>query len=305
MPATSKSPGACGPFPRVAPQKLVLPWLIAFTTLAQHNGAPRDFAGAPFDFIAGKGENNRRALERALMQELTQGSTQEPAGEYRSEGEGDKSADASARTSPVLTWLSLEHGTRIVTLDGKTSASEAFLSVPAPVADAAILTVPGTAVAFTTADCLPLVCASSEKQVVAAIHAGWRSLAGGIIERALEQLADSHGVRPETLMVWIGPAIAGEDYEVGGEVRDALLVRPAITEKHFTSCGDEHFLADLPGAAMAILTSFGVPASSIERYPHSTKSSPLYHSVRRDGTQAGRMATVAALRPTPCAATSA
>jgi YfiH family protein len=274
-------------FPKVAPQSFAPPWLVAFTTLATHDGQP-------LDFTAGKGEGCRRELEQAL--------------------------------APLaLTWLTLEHGNKFVIFDsnnaekvrafprnGSPAAGEpaaSFLGADAPaaaepaaspslaespVADAAIITQAGRAVAFTTADCLPIVCVDTRQHLVAAIHAGWRSLAAGIVEKVLECLIDRYEASPEALRAWIGPAIAGEDYEVGSEVRDALLARPAITEAHFApSPGNPaHFLADLPAAATAILVSLGLSASAIERCPVSTKTDPLLHSVRRDGAQAGRMATV-------------
>jgi copper oxidase (laccase) domain-containing protein len=149
--------------------------------------------------------------------------------------------------------------------------------------------------------------------VAAGVHAGWRSLAAGIIERTVERLLSECEARPEGLRVWIGPAIGREDYEVGTEVRDALLARPAVTEDCFTpvaavpaapapaatpaaTAPAGHFLADLPAAATAILISHGVSPQAIEHYPVSTKRSPLLHSVRRDGARAGRMATVVGIR---------
>jgi YfiH family protein len=197
----------------------------------------------------------------------------------------------------AVTWLTLEHDTKIAILNSNKS----------PIADAAIITQPGRAVAFTTADCLPLVCVSTRHRVVAAIHAGWRSLAAGIVERTVECLVGDYDIQPETLKVWTGPAIAGEDYEVGDEVREALLARPAITEAHFSpSPGDSgdptHFLADLPGAATSVLTSLGVSPRGIERCPFSTRKSPHLHSVRRDGSKAGRMATVAGVWEAPSGA---
>jgi copper oxidase (laccase) domain-containing protein len=172
-------------------------------------------------------------------------------------------------------------------------------------------------VAFTTADCLPIVIAAAgqiagqtngqnhgqtpqQTHAAVAIHAGWRSLAAGIIEDAVEGLTSTCGAQPTELMVWIGPAIAREDYEVGSEVKERLLARPAITEEQFTPVGTGRFLADLPGAALAILMSCGVSAGAIERCPVSTKQSPLLHSVRRDGSEAGRMATVVAIRNEVC-----
>jgi YfiH family protein len=204
--------------------------------------------------MAGRGDDNRHELESAL--------------------------------APLaVTWLSLEHATEIAILDSNNR-------IDSPTADAAIITRPGLAAAFTTADCLPIVCVDVDKKIAATIHAGWRSLAAGIIERVVERLISDCAASPKRLRVWIGPAIARDDYEVGAEVHDALLTRPGVTEKQFVSRGRGHFLADLPGAATAILLTLGVPTRAIERHPVSTRQSPLLHSVRRDGAQAGRMATV-------------
>ncbi|MDR2586819.1 MAG: polyphenol oxidase family protein [Coriobacteriales bacterium] len=240
------------------PHALRLPWLVAFTTAARR-GEER------FDFTAEVGQEQRRALERAL--------------------------------APLaLTWLTLEHGSRVVTI-GEPSVQPGVQPGLSPVCDGALIIHPGTAAAFTTADCLPVVIATTGRtHAAAAIHAGWRSLAAGIIEDAVERLARASGAQPPGFGAWIGPAIAREDYEVGSEVAERLLVRPAITEEQFTPVDAGHFLADLPGAATAILVSCGVPAEAIEHYPVSTKQSPLLHSVRRDGSAAGRMATVVGIR---------
>jgi YfiH family protein len=229
-------------------------------------------AGADvFDFSAATGQAQRRGLEQVL--------------------------------APLaLTWLTLEHGARVITLDGARSATgattlDADTSAKAsPTCDGALITQANAAVAFTTADCLPLVIVSPERRVAAGVHAGWRSLAAGIIEHTLERLLSECDAQPEGLKVWIGPAIAREDYEVGTEVRDALLARPAVTASCFTPVGEGRFLADLPAAAAAILSACGVVAQAIERHPVSTKGSPLLHSVRRDGARAGRMATVVGIR---------
>jgi copper oxidase (laccase) domain-containing protein len=83
-------------------------------------------------------------------------------------------------------------------------------------------------VAFTTADCLPIICVSNKPRLAVAIHAGWRSLAAGIIEGCIDLLQKQYGAVTAGLEFWIGPAIAAADYEVSEEVRHALLMRPAI-----------------------------------------------------------------------------
>lgn len=209
-----------------------------------------------FDFTAGFCEDNRRDLERAL--------------------------------SPLkVTWLSLEHEDNIVDI----RQDDSGVALPLR-ADGAIVSEPGTAVAFTTADCLPIILASESTCVMVGIHAGWKSLAAGIIEGALHRLEMEYDIPATDIRVWIGPAIAREDYEISAEVREALLARPAVTPECFTDTKPGHFLADLPMAAKEILISLGVGAERIDHHPLSTRQDIRLHSARRDSGRAGRMATV-------------
>ena len=239
-------------FSVVGPSEFSAPWLVAFTTLAQHDNRV-------VDFKAGSCEAQRRELESCL--------------------------------APLaVTWLTLEHKATVVDINQEAH----YLN--SPVADAAIVSRPGSAVAFTTADCLPIVCFSEKQRVAAGIHAGWRSLAAGIVEAVIARLNTEYSVHPASLKVWIGPSIGKDDYEVSDTVRTKLLIRPAVAEDCFQPVKPGHWLADLAGAATAILTSLGIVPNNVERYPVSTKRSPLLHSARRDGDRAGRMATVVGIK---------
>ena len=74
------------------------------------------------------------------------------------------------------------------------------------------------------ADCVPVSLVDAEGRGVAIVHAGWRGVAGGIVEGAIELLRTMNGARPDRLWLHCGPAICGECYEVGPEVHQA--VRP-------------------------------------------------------------------------------
>jgi len=104
------------------------------------------------------------------------------------EGESNRQRLAELLLPAQLAWLSLEHGTSVAVLDHMPSQGEKV------VADAAILTKPGSALAFTTADCVPIIVSLDPAVALAVIHAGWRSLAGGIIERAVEALLGAAAV---------------------------------------------------------------------------------------------------------------
>ncbi|MDG2282499.1 MAG: polyphenol oxidase family protein [Longimicrobiales bacterium] len=81
---------------------------------------------------------------------------------------------------------------------------------------------PGIVVAVTVADCVPVFFVDPGRRAVAAVHAGWRGVATGILERGLEAMAASFASRPQDLHVHLGPAICGRCYEVGPEVFEAL-----------------------------------------------------------------------------------
>lgn len=80
-----------------------------------------------------------------------------------------------------------------------------------------------------TADCLPLLLCNRSGTHVAAIHAGWRGLAHGIIENTLDVL----NVPAEDILVWLGPAIGPTVYEVGEEVRHCFIEKDKDAEKAF------------------------------------------------------------------------
>ena len=80
-----------------------------------------------------------------------------------------------------------------------------------------------------TADCLPVLFCDQDGMRVAAAHAGWRGLAGGVLESAVNAM----GVAPDRVLAWLGPAIEQEAFEVGNEVREQFLARSAENELAF------------------------------------------------------------------------
>jgi polyphenol oxidase len=135
-----------------------------------------------------------------------------------------------------------------------------------------------------TADCLPVLLCDEAGTVVAAIHAGWRSLCDGVIEAAVEVMPGeaSH------LMAWLGPAIGPEAFEVGGEVRQQFIVHDAQAEAAFRPHGNK-WLGDLYTIARQRLQSLGI--TRIYGGGRCTYTEPeSFFSFRRDG-DTGRMAT--------------
>jgi polyphenol oxidase len=174
-------------------------------------------------------------------------------------------------------WLQQNHGCEV---------ADAGLDVPGCVADAAVAWRPGAVCAVLTADCLPLLLCDRSGTRVAAVHAGWRGLLAGVIESSVAHLQ----VAPANLLVWLGPAIGPESFEVGPEVRAAFLAADRGAELAFRPSPCGRWLADLYGLARRRLDILGVgevwgggfcTASDGERF----------FSYRRDGVT-GRMASL-------------
>lgn len=122
----------------------------------------------------------------------------------------------------------------------------------------------GILLTVTVADCVPLFLLAPAQRVVCLIHAGWRGIAHGILERGLEVLGDRLAVSPEDLVLHAGPAICGSCYEVGPEVHEALgLAKPAGPEP-----------VDLRGRLAAAAVGLGIPEAEITVSGHCTLCGP-------------------------------
>jgi polyphenol oxidase len=182
-------------------------------------------------------------------------------------------------------WLEQVHGCTIV--------DAAQVDDPVP-ADGSVANGPGVVCAVMTADCLPLALCSADGGRVAVVHVGWRGLAAGVVESGLARL----GVPAGGLLAWMGPAIGPDAFEVGAEVRDALLGRggdAADVASTFRPSPRrrERWLVDLYGLVRMRLAALGVPSGAIHGGNGCTVSEPeAYFSYRRD-RHTGRMATLA------------
>ena len=174
------------------------------------------------------------------------------------------------------------HGTRV---------RSAVSGGPAPAADALASRTPGLLVGVVTADCMPVLLADRRRRVVAAVHAGWRGAAAGVLEAAVAHLRAAFGTRPGQLEAAIGPAVAGCCYEVGAEVVDAFRARTGdATAPAWTRRGSGRHL-DLRIAARCLLEAAGV--LSVTVLGPCTTCGPGYHSYRRDGARTGRQLSFA------------
>jgi polyphenol oxidase len=155
-----------------------------------------------------------------------------------------------------------------------------------PIADASVTSTPGTVLAILTADCLPVVFAAEDGSVVGAAHAGWRGLAGGVLENTVAAM----DVAPERIVAWLGPAAGPQAYEIGQEVFDAFVSRDARAASAFVATRPGHWKVNLYALAHQRLTDAGV--TRIFGGGLCTLSDPQrFYSHRRDA-RTGRMATL-------------
>lgn len=175
-------------------------------------------------------------------------------------------------------WLNQVHGTAVV---------DVASVVGVPDADGAVSRAGGAVCAVMTADCLPLLLCDRAGTVVGAAHAGWRGLLGGVIEATVAAMR----VVPSEILVWLGPAIGPQAFEVGDEVRAAFVAADKRAEAAFLPAGRPgKWLADLYLLARQRLSSLGV--AGIYGGSQCTFSEPdRFFSYRRNGVT-GRMASL-------------
>jgi YfiH family protein len=123
----------------------------------------------------------------------------------------------------------------------------------------------------------------------AAIHAGWRGAAQGIVQKAVAKLKEEFGSDAKDLICAIGPAAGCDLYEVGQDVIDAFAGKFAGSEKYFTATRPGHALVDLKAANRDQLIESGVPSKSVNIAPYCTMERvDLFFSYRIEKKKFGR-----------------
>jgi YfiH family protein len=164
-----------------------------------------------------------------------------------------------------------------------------------PQADIAISRDPALAVTVRAADCVPVLLADGETGAVSAIHAGWRGTAAGAVLAAVRALTTSFGTQPRHLVAAVGPSIGPCCYTVGEELLEKFTPHPDAS-RWFSRAGGLRL--DLWRATRDQLERAGVPRENVHVSGLCTFDHPdLFHSYRRDGSDAGRL--VAAIRANP------
>lgn len=182
-------------------------------------------------------------------------------------------------TEPI--WLNQVHGTQAI------AAQPTYFNCSA---DATYTNQLGQVCVVLTADCLPVLVCDRHGTTVAAAHAGWRGLAAGILEATLQHFQ----VPAQDILVWLGPAIGPQVFEVGDEVRTTFIQVLPSAQSAFTPSRPGHWLANLYHLAQQRLSQQGV--THIYGGDFCTYTDPeRFYSYRRDKVT-GRMASLIWLR---------
>ena len=181
-----------------------------------------------------------------------------------------------------LLWLKQTHGARV---------QQEYKARP-PEADAALASTSEYACVVMTADCLPVMFCDRAGSRVAVAHAGWRGLAGGVLEATVAAM----NTPPEELLVWLGPAISTAQFEVGPEVYEAFVAVQPQAEEAFDHSPYRigYRMADIYKLARLRLEALGV--ENISGGHFCTACESRFYSYRRDEGLTGRMASVIWLR---------
>lgn len=152
-----------------------------------------------------------------------------------------------------------------------------------PDTDGLVTTVPRLTLAIQVADCAAILIADKKNGVIAAVHAGWRGAASGIVENAFQSM-DRQGADTGQMEVFISPCISERHFEVGEEVAeqfpDEVVDRNSYEKPHI----------DLKQFIQDQLIEQGVSSDAIELHPGCTyDQQKRFYSYRREGNESGRM----------------
>jgi polyphenol oxidase len=202
-------------------------------------------------------------------------------------------------------WLQQVHGVEVADLDalgppdvalgradsGAGGGAASVSASGAVRADAAVTRVPGRVCVIQVADCMPVLFAARDGSAVGAAHAGWRGLAGGVLEATVHEL----GVAPDQLLAWHGPTIGQEHFEVGDDVRTAFMSHDPAAASAFAANARGRWQCDLYALARRRLAALGVRDVSGGGWCTFADAARFF-SYRRDG-QCGRMAALIWMTP--------
>lgn len=188
------------------------------------------------------------------------------------------------------------HGTEIRNLTTADLKHDPYDKTPLD-ADGILTAIPGVTLTVFSADCIPVLLYDPKRRVIAALHAGWRGTAAGIVTAAVEQMTALYGTDPSDILAAIGPGIDKCCFETHEDVPNAMTSALASESLPFIDLLENgKFTVDLKGINARRLELAGVDPTHIDLCRDCTCcQEELYWSHRRQGTQRGSMASVITL----------
>jgi YfiH family protein len=245
---------------------------------------------APYDSLnlgAGIGDapatvaENRRRVREKLRLPVEPGWLEQVHGVQVVALAAGDAAGAAGPSRQVMSAASAGAG-----VSGAAAGGSADVSGSVPIGDASVAWGAGQVCAIRVADCMPVLFAARDGSAVGAAHAGWRGLAGGVLEATVDRL----GISASQLIAWMGPAIGPKHFEVGDEVRAAFIAADPGAASAFVANARRRWQCDLYALARRRLAAIGV--SGIYGGGWCTfAESERFFSYRRSG-QCGRMAAL-------------
>ncbi len=169
--------------------------------------------------------------------------------------------------------------------------------VDAPRADAIVTDRAGLLLMVRVADCVPVLLSDKQGRVVSAIHAGWRGVVAGVVNKAIESVSSLSGTDASRLFVAVGPCISVANFEVGPEVVEAFG-EAGLGHTARRDDGWEKPHIDLPAAIAHQLAQAGVLSNHMDISEQCTFANPGdFFSHRRDLGRTGRQAAMIAVGP--------
>lgn len=173
---------------------------------------------------------------------------------------------------PEETVFAKQRHTDTVLRVGKSDCGTGLFRPQETVCDGLVTNEPGVALVCFAADCTPVLLYDPEKQAIAAVHAGWRGTAQGIVLRAVEKMAREFGSEPCDIRAAIGPSIGQCCFETDEDVPQAMLAAFGPEAERFIERRGEKYFVDNKGLNRLWLTRAGV--TEIDVSADCTKCQP-------------------------------
>ncbi|MDR3533315.1 MAG: peptidoglycan editing factor PgeF [Rhodopila sp.] len=199
----------------------------------------------------------------------------------------------SLRTDPSrLLGLTQVHGIHVVT------ATAPWAPGQGEKADAMVTDRPDLALGIVTADCAPVLFADAGRNIVGAAHAGWRGAVLGVLEATIAAMT-ALGASAGRITAAVGPCIAQASYEVGPDLRDAVLARSAADSVFFApGQRDDRWQFDLPGYCAARLRAAGIGHVAVTGFDTLAEEDRFFSHRRRTLAKAGPIGhQISVIRP--------